>query len=362
MVPEKLREASTKVHGPNQTRSVKLRTFLSWFGAKRRGAQVSVEIRSALKKVRLVTEPDFMTANIKDRIRLKPYSPHLQKLTNAEKNDAGARTAKTLDTKDAASETDSIIKLSDPTPRLGTIFGMQRPVSVTRNDKLTKALTIMVNHDFSQLPVMNGTRHVDGIISWKTIGDAALLHRKKCEFVKDCMDKDVAILPYDSPLPRAIKTIADNDIVLVKDSNNEITGIVTHYDLAERYHTLSEPFLLLAEIEMNLRQLIVRAGFPQSVLEAAKDPKDTERTVKNVSNLTFGEYVRLLDNTENWKSIHLNLSRSAFISEMKRIREIRNEVMHFSPDPLDKESLAALRRGAQMMRKFKLFDVKKDTD
>lgn len=47
------------------------------------------------------------------------------------------------------------------------------------------------------------------------------------------------------------------------------------------------------------------------------------------------------------------------MSEIKIIAKIRNEVMHFSPDPLEKEKLADLRRLARMMRGFKLFDKKK---
>lgn len=361
-VPPQLKETAEKVYGNQRTRAVKVRNFLSWFGAQRRGAQVALEIRKALKKVKLETEPDFQTANIEGLIRFRAQSgTDTKKLVKLRATVTGKSTltaAATVvpDVSDEAIERTAQVVLSDPTPRLGTVFASRKPVTVSRNDRLTRAMTLMVNHDYSQLPVMSGSRTVDGLISWKTIGDAAILHRKNCELVEDCLEKEgFEILPDDCPLPKAIKTIADNDFVLVRDSANEIVGIVTHFDLAEQYHSLAEPFLLLYEIEMSLRQLIVLADIPLEVLKKARDPRDSGRKVENVNDLSFGEYVRLLNAPENWQRIHLNLSRSAFMGEMRKIAKVRNEVMHFSTDPLEKEKLDVLRRAAQMMRKFKLF-------
>jgi hypothetical protein len=252
----------------------------------------------------------------------------------------------------------ALAKLSDPTPRLGTLDPANRkPLSINRDAKVREAITKMLQHDYSQLPVMQNSRDVDGLISWKSIGEASKVHNKECVFVRDCMDSDVEILNHDAPLWKAIRTIAEKDVVLVKNSSKEIIGLVTTYDIAVEYHSLSEPFLLLGEIENNLRQLIARAKYPLSVLEAAKDPKDTERKVKSVSDLTFGEYIELLQQPDNWRSIGVNLSRKTFIAEMIAIRKIRNEVMHFHPDPLTKEPLDALRRVANMMRSLKLWST-----
>lgn len=358
-VPTQLNETAKKVHKQQRTRAVKVRRFLSWFGAKRRGAQGTRDIRTALKKVRLITEPDFLTANIEGVVKFRPDPTFAERSRPTTRPRSAARLATekpaTVTDSDKAIEISAQVQLSDPTPRLGTIFGGQKPMTVSRNDELTTALTLMANHDFSQLPVMNGDRHVDGVISWKTIGDAILLRKNECQLVGECMEHDVAILPFDCPLPRAIKTIADNEVVLVRDDQLKLTGIVTHYDLAERYHGIAEPYLLLAEIETNLRQMILLANIPLATIKEAKDPKDLTRTVNSVSDLTFGEYVRLLDDAKNWTNIHLNLSRKTFMSAIRKIAKIRNEVMHFSPDPLERESLTLLRSTAKMMRGFKLF-------
>src|SRR4029079_3635820 len=150
-------------------------------------------------------------------------------------------------------------------------------------------------------------------------GEASKVHNKECIFVRDCMDADVELLQHDAPLWKAIRTIAEKDVVLVLNAAKEVIGLVSTYDIAVEYHSLSEPFLLLGEIENNLRQLIARAKYPLSVLEAAKDPKDTNRSVNGVSDLTFGEYIELLQQPENWRSIGFNLSRKTFIAEMVAI-------------------------------------------
>lgn len=356
-VPNNLKAAAEKVYGSEKTRPVKLRTFLSWFGAKRRGVQVATEIRSALVRAKLVTEPDFMTAHIDERIRLKPAKPPNPELL-ARLQRAGEEVQK-LKQRRVKPKDDSpqlTPPVEDPIPRVGTIFGSVPIVSVKPEDSVRKATTEMLNNEFSQLPVMSNTRKVDGMVSWKSIGEEVHLHKKDCKLVKDCMDKEVEILPHDTHLWKAIKKITEHEVVLIRGANDEIIRLVTTSDLATRYHTLAEPFLLLSEIENNLRQLITLANFPLTLLASMKDEKDTTRTISGVAKLTFGECVRLLEKPDNWKNITKNLSRVPFIKEMESVRKIRNDVMHFSPDPLEAEQLKTLQRAAQMMRKLKLFE------
>lgn len=364
-VPKDLKIAAEKAHGPGQTRPVKVRRFLSWFGAKRRGSQVEIDIRAALKKVKLFTMPDFMTAHIEERVRLCPVPMKAEIRTRVPRKPLSIPNEPTpaavehitviVSDVANASETQTFVKIADPTPRLGTLFGGQKPVSVRRDDSVRHAVTLMLKHDFSQLPVMSSSRQVEGLISWKSIGKAIKVHNNTCESVKDCIDTHVEILRWDKPLWEAIKTIADKDVVMIKDATNEIVGIVTSYDLADQYHWLSEPFFLLGEIESCLRQMARLANFPLTTLKAAKNPQDTTREITDVSKLTFGETVRLLDDENNWSLIQPKLSRKTFVVMLKDINKIRNDVMHFSPDPLENEAIKTLRRASSMLRDLNLF-------
>ena len=79
--------------------------------------------------------------------------------------------------------------------------------------------------------------------------------------------------------------------------DNKIVGIITTSDLSLQFQQLSEPFLLLGEIENHIRR-IIDGRFTKEQLEAAKDGTDSERAVKSASDLTFGEYKRPLESSE----------------------------------------------------------------
>jgi len=82
---------------------------------------------------------------------------------------------------------------------LGTLDAAHaKPLCVKRDAKVREAVTLMIQHDFSQLPVMQNSRDVDGLISWKSIAEASKVHNKECTFVRECMDIDVEILKHDA--------------------------------------------------------------------------------------------------------------------------------------------------------------------
>ncbi len=55
-----------------KARRIKVRTLLSYYGQKRRQANVVTEIRSDLEALHLLTEPDFATVDLDDSIRFVP--------------------------------------------------------------------------------------------------------------------------------------------------------------------------------------------------------------------------------------------------------------------------------------------------
>lgn len=65
---------------------------------------------------------------------------------------------------------------------------------------------------------------------------------------------------------------------------------------------------MLSEIENHLRRLI-DGKFSLEELKANRDPNDANRKIENVANLTFGEYIRLLDKPANWERLGYDLSR-----------------------------------------------------
>ena len=72
--------------------------------------------------------------------------------------------------------------------------------------------------------------------------------------------------------------------------------------------------------------------------------------VSKASDLTLGEYARLLENPVRWQRLQLQLDRAEFLKPLQRIREIRNDVMHFDPDPLAEDDLKLLKTSWRFFR------------
>jgi hypothetical protein len=67
--------------------------------------------------------------------------------------------------------------------------------------------------------------------------------------------EEAAEVRADDSLFDAIQKIVARDSVLVRDSSRALTGIVTTADLSLQFKDLSEPFLLLGQIEDCVRNL-----------------------------------------------------------------------------------------------------------
>jgi len=205
----------------------------------------------------------------------------------------------------------------------------------------------MIKKDFSQLPVMEGPRSLKGVVSWASIA------RRQClgvpaSRVRDCTDP-AHVLELGTPLFAAIESIYRHDYALVRHPDNRIGGIVTTADLSLEFHALAEPFLLIGEIENHLRRLI-STRFSLDELKAAKNSTDENREVTAVDDLTLGEYIRFLQSEDKWKRLSLRLDRAQFIKWLKDVRDVRNDVMHFDPDPVSADRLQLLREVANMMQ------------
>ena len=211
-------------------------------------------------------------------------------------------------------------------------------IAVTRDSTVSAAITKMMYHNYSQLPVTQNLRRIDGMISWRSIGVARTKKRDECKYVRDCLDKDYSTVGLDTPLLDAVATIAQDEVVLVLGPDKRITGIVTTSDLSLKYHELAAPFLFLQEIEYRLR-LLIDDAFSKEEMAVARDPRDNKRKIEEAADLTFGEYIRLVEADKNWSRLTLTLDRRVFVKLLRDVRDVRNEIMHFSPDDLSSENL-----------------------
>jgi hypothetical protein len=198
----------------------------------------------------------------------------------------------------------------------------------------------MLLNDYSQLPVMSGERIVKGMISWKSIGRAHVVGSAGLR-VADCMDSEYqAVLSADMSLLSAVDEIIRHEVVLVRDHSMKIVGIVTTTDLSVHLRDLTDAFLLVGNIERELRRLIGKR-FEVDVLRSFVSP-ESSRLINGVEDLSFGEYLRLLQVPAHWSKLGLKVEADVVLRRLEDVRRIRNAVMHFrseSASGLDRESL-----------------------
>lgn len=328
---EKLSSIKTQLSNGVVPSRETVRSLLLWFDAERRGYDVIRRVQNALKRHGLTTTPDFVYTWLDGPIAFVATT------------DEGNGTA--------AAAVASGTAATDPIFRINRLEAAnKKPISVKPDATLQQAITIMLTNDYSQLPVMTGPRELKGIVSWKTIGIRLALKRP-CTSVRDAMEPP-QVVAVDVSLFDAIHRIASHDYVLVQANDKTYTGIVTASDLNFQFQALAEPFLLVGEIENGLRQ-ILHQKFNLKELEEAKSPGDSGRSIESPSDLTLGEFVRLVEPEKRWKKLKIEICRVEFLHRLNRVREVRNDIMHFDPDGLNPDDLVFLREFAQFLKRLR---------
>ena len=303
------------------TERLTVRELLEKFGFQRRGDRINNHIRNELDRLGLRTDQDITVVWLDSSITIE------------------------LDSEaSGASETP---RTSDPTYRVSMIPAANRkPASVERDNYLQEATTVMQMNGYSRLPVMKNERDVAGIVTWESIGTRLALGRD-CTYVRQCMEP-AEVIPGTTRLFDAIGIVTKHGYVLVRGVDRTITGIVTVTDLTDQLGQFAAPFLFVGEIEGHLRNLI-HGKFTLDQLNAASFQQEP---VEGSSDLTFGGFCRLLENTANWKQLNLAIDRAEFIKRLNSVREMRNDVMHFNPDGIGEDRRKTLRSVARFFDKL----------
>jgi CBS domain-containing protein len=344
---ERLEDAAERLKGGDVLEPVTVRELLSWFGAQRRGYRTVAAIREALKTHDLQTDPDFESEYIDNTIAIR-LAERVAAMHAVEGPDVMVGHGIVL-SQGSLSPTVSPA-YDDPTYRIRKLEAANKVLlTVNPDTPLTEAATKMLMADFSQLPVMTNERDVKGVISWTSIA-TRLAFGKQGTKVSHFMDAAHEI-GADSSMFQAIPIIVQQQYVLVRGSDKRITGIVTSSDLSLQFQQLTEPFLLLSEIENHVRR-IIGDRFTVEELAKARDPNDADRKIEGVADLSFGEYIRLLENEDRWIKLRSSVDRNTFCSKLDRVRQIRNDVMHFDPDGIPDADLETLREFTRFLERL----------
>ncbi len=354
MTTKKLKEIKDRLDRNEKVDSVSVRTLLNWFqGSQRRGWWVVKSIRNELEKNQLETFPDFNSAYIDSLIEFRKIVPISKKEASKKAEELADKQPENI----ANKSIDETLNIDDPTYRISRLAAANKDlISVKPDSELSEVLTLMMTFDFSQIPVMQqAKRDLKGVISWRSIGQKLSVGNSPTK-ARDLMEPNFQLISSETSLFKALPVIIEHDYVLVENKSNEICGIITASDLSLQFKQLTEPFLLVAEIENHIRQILTK--LEKDDLEKGKDERDTDRKIETVADLTFGEYLRLCQNPSTWTKLSLTIDRKKFCEYLENIKDIRNSIMHFDPDGLENTSIDTLRnfvRLLQTLRDLKAF-------
>ena len=328
MASEELKKIVKEIKRTGEGKEMSIRDFLWLFDESQKRTSGNVwRIKEYLKEEKLITFPDFMGGFIDDSIILKEIE------------------------KAKISKDSEFNEKFDPISRVSNLEAANKiPIRIKRDDNISKAYHLMWKNDFSQLPVMNNDRDILGIINWKTIAKG-FIKQKELKTVKDYMCDEYQLIDYNTSIFEAIKLVVKKEVVFIKDNEGNIKGPITPSDLNEEFLEQMEPFILLEQIEYSIR-LILHNKITLNDLRKSVDVKDENRKIDSISDMTFGEYIRVIEKPEHWEALKLRLDRAVFIKQLQNVRNIRNSVMHFNIDKISKDDLKELRDISNFLKDY----------
>lgn len=138
--------------------------------------------------------------------------------------------------------------------------------------------------------------------------------------------------------------------VFVVGAENVVSGIVTTADVVQLYSEMSTPFFLIGELDQELRRLVA-ATFPFHEVCELCDPEG-RRGIASYDDLAMGDYQRVLEHPGNWSMLGWPLDRVLVAQRLRELRDLRNDIMHFNPDPLPDDSVIKLRNILALLRSY----------
>src|ERR1043166_914199 len=264
-------------------------------------------------------------------------------------------------------------------------------VTVSPYATLQEAIALMIEHDFSQLPIVEDGKPYGNPASFVTSTSIARALRYFGTPLKGLRVRDAVVpartVSADEDLFSKMDDLLDAYAVLVLNPDGTIAGIVTNYDTTHYFRRRAEDMLLVEDIETTLKDH-VRAAYgggeddPDGPLQkaidalssfvdniqndcrksfhrfcASKSIQAAEADVREVvdkpfagtkgnrkfDDLTLNEYIQLARKEEAWKVLgpQFVISDKAFLEMLEGVRKTRNKLMHFRPDitPVERDNL-----------------------
>lgn len=314
-------------------RFLTVREVLDYWGYRRRTARIVEEVTDELTELGLLAVPSIAEGWIDGRVEIVPMP--------GQAGDSAESTSTASGAVDVAESTAEAVIGGSVPYSVSTIDTAKRAVmAFAASDALATAVTKMALNDYSQAAVTDDRGNLLGCVSWESI--ALAWTSGKPSAVKDAMRAAPSTSPEDDLLGQ-IDQIYKHGFVFVRGPGGEVQGIITGADLSRRFGNDHRPIVLLDEIERRLSNRVMGPFTPEEL-------KEHGVAIKSYG-ATLGNYVTALSKEAVWDKLGwAGLDRAEFHQQMVRVRDIRNQLMHFSPDPITPIEIELLENTARVLR------------
>ncbi|MGW0333108.1 CBS domain-containing protein [Streptomyces sp. NPDC003011] len=330
--------------------TLSIRDFLAVWGVQRRHPAATEQIGNDLEARGLVTIPPFTEGTLDSQIAVLAGGAEPDESGTSAVTRLSGSTVRSPAVRSAAHAAVHLAEEETETQtvayRVSNVDSANRmPESVRVGDSIGTAMTIMVLRGYSQLPVLDADGRLRGVVSWESIGrarmsdpnaglQAATVRGQEADRSDDLLDW--------------IGTIQQSGYVLVRDHDHKVCGLITAADLTVQFGTRVRPFVLVEEIEQRLRRVVDRC-IPLDRIRAVV-PRHRASRVHSAADLSFGAYGYLLKVPENWAALGWGIDQEHFLTALEDCRNFRNDLMHFSPDPITDAQLLPAQGLLELLR------------
>lgn len=113
---------------------------------------------------------------------------------------------------------------------------------------------------------------------------------------------------------------------------------------------MATPFFLMGELD-HLLSRVMSDNFSMDEIRALCDVDGT-RKLLSYDELTMGDYQSVLQNPSEWSILVWPLDRQTFARRLSELRNVRNSLMHFNPDPIPDNVVSQLRDMIRLLKKY----------
>ncbi len=208
------------------------------------------------------------------------------------------------------------------------------------------AIERMKDDNYSQLPVRGGEGKIIGVFSWRAFAlRAADLRDAGVDpgtlpvqaFLNEPVDKwlDHEPAPTYVHAGAHVDRGADwntQDYVLVGD-NKELRGIVSVSDVLASLHDFTRRFILIHDVELEIRDLIKEAVSVETLKEMISGLNMPKGMLppSSIDEASFFHYRELISSRKNWPVFEhvFDQERKRVDEDLKQIASLRNDIFHF---------------------------------